>query len=259
MAGIVAEDICMAFETKGQTVAALENVNLTIESGEFVSIVGPTSCGKTTFLRIACGLVQPTSGRISFGGGDSRRPGMVFQEDSLLPWRTLLDNVAFGLQIRGRTKQARREIAQKYIDLVGLDGFENRYPYELSGGMRQRANLARGLAIDPDILLMDEPFASLDAQTREIMQFELLTIWERTGKTVLFITHQIDEAVYLADRVIVFSGRPGKVKAEFTIDMPRPRALGVKRTAKFIEYIDKIWKLLEQDVKRGLTTTTSEE
>jgi len=252
---IIAEDICMAFDAKGETIVALEDVGLTVESGEFATIVGPTGCGKTTFLRVACGLLRPTSGSIIFDGGDNRRPGMVFQEDNLLPWRTLIDNVAYGLQIRGQSRQARREIAQEYIDLVGLRGFENRYPYELSGGMKQRANLARGLAIDPPVLLMDEPFASLDAQTREFMQLELLTIWERTRKTVLFITHQIDEAVYLADRVIVFSGRPGKVKAEFKIDMPRPRSLDVKRSPQFVKYMDDIWKLLRDEVKRGMMTT----
>ena len=255
MTRIIAEDICMAFDAKGETIVALEDVGLTVESGEFATIVGPTGCGKTTFLRVACGLLRPTSGSIIFDGGENRRPGMVFQEDNLLPWRTLIDNVAYGLQIRGQSRQARREIAQEYIDLVGLRGFENRYPYELSGGMKQRANLARGLAIDPPVLLMDEPFASLDAQTREFMQLELLTIWERTRKTVLFITHQIDEAVYLADRVIVFSGRPGKVKAEFKIDMPRPRSLDVKRSPQFVKYMDDIWKLLRDEVKRGMMTT----
>lgn len=256
MTRIVGEDICMSFEAKGETIVALEHVGLTIESGEFATIVGPTGCGKTTFLRAVCGLLRPTSGRIIFDGGDNRRPGMVFQEDNLLPWRTLLDNVAYGLQIRGRARAERREIAQRYIDMVGLRGFENRYPYELSGGMKQRANLARGLAIDPPILLMDEPFASLDAQTRELMQFELLTIWERTRKTVLFITHQIDEAVYLADRVIVFSGRPGKVRAEFKVDIPRPRTLEVKRSPQFLRYVDDIWKLLQDEVKRGMMATS---
>ena len=256
MAKLEAEKISMVFHSRGRDVEALRQISVTVESGEFVSIVGPSGCGKTTLLRIVAGVVQPESGRVLLDGHPVTKPGreraMVFQQDSLLPWRTVMDNVTLGLQIAGRSKEERIEIGQSFIDLVGLTGFENSFPHELSGGMRQRANLSRALAVDPDILLMDEPFASLDAQTRELMQSELLKIWERSNKTVLFITHQIDEAIYLSDRVVVMSGRPGTVREVVNIDIPRPRALDVKRSTGFVGYVDRIWKLLEDDIRRGL-------
>jgi len=186
--------------------------------------------------------------------GPGRDRGMVFQEDSLLPWRTVIDNVAFGLQIAGYPRAERNAIAQRFIDLVGLGGFENVFPYELSGGMRQRANLARALAIDPEVLLMDEPFASLDAQTREIMQGELLNIWQKSGKTALFVTHQIDEAVFLSDEVVVLGARPGTVREVIPVKLARPRSLKVKRSSQFMEYVDRIWELLEADVRREMVT-----
>ena len=256
MAKLEAEKISMVFRSRGREVEALRQVSITVNSGEFVSIVGPSGCGKTTLLRIVAGVVQPESGRVLLDGDPVTKPGreraMVFQQDSLLPWRTVMDNVTLGLQIAGLSKEERLEIGQRFIDLVGLTGFENSFPHELSGGMRQRANLSRALAVDPDILLMDEPFASLDAQTRELMQAELLKIWERSHKTVLFITHQIDEAIYLSDRVVVLSGRPGTVREVVNIDIPRPRALDVKRSNDFVGYVDRIWKLLEDDIRRGL-------
>lgn len=249
MGKILVDELSVAFGDGDKAVWALQGVSFTVDDGEFTSVVGPSGCGKTTLLRVLAGAVKPTAGAVSCGG-DGEGRGIVFQEDRLLPWRPLIENVAFGLEVRGIDRDERRERAQAYIDMVGLGGFEDRYPYELSGGMRQRVNLARALAIEPAVLLMDEPFASLDSQTREIMQYELLAVWEQTKKTVLFITHQIDEAVYLSDRVIVFSGRPGRFKAEFRIDMPRPRELTVKRTPEFVGIIDKIWKLLESDVRR---------
>ena len=256
MAKLEAEKISMVFRSRSREVEALRQVSITVNSGEFVSIVGPSGCGKTTLLRIVAGVVQPESGRVLLDGDPVTKPGreraMVFQQDSLLPWRTVMDNVTLGLQIAGLSKEERLEIGQRFIDLVGLTGFENSFPHELSGGMRQRANLSRALAVDPDILLMDEPFASLDAQTRELMQAELLKIWERSHKTVLFITHQIDEAIYLSDRVVVLSGRPGTVREVVNIDIPRPRALDVKRSNDFVGYVDRIWKLLEDDIRRGL-------
>src|SRR5438105_12159146 len=194
---------------------ALDGVSLQIMDGEFVSIVGPSGCGKTTFLSVVDGLIAATSGRILVEGQVVTRPGpdraVVFQDASLLPWRTVLKNVLYGLECIGVPRKQAHERARHFIAMVGLSGFEQNYPYELSGGMQQRVNLARALVIDPKILLMDEPFASLDAQTREAMQEELLQIWAKAGKTVLFVTHQIDEAIFLSDRVVVFSGRPGKV------------------------------------------------
>ena len=237
----------------GTEVVALGGVNLQIMDGEFLAIVGPSGCGKTTFLSVVDGLIAATSGRILVDGEVVTRPGpdraVVFQDASLLPWRTVLANVCYGLECLGvRTREA-RDRAQQFISLVGLAGFEQHYPHELSGGMQQRVNLARALVVDPKILLMDEPFASLDAQTRELMQEELTRIWAKAKKTVLFITHQIDEAIYLADRVVVFSGRPGTVKESITVDIERPRPIGVKRQARFHALEDRIWGLIEEDVK----------
>jgi NitT/TauT family transport system ATP-binding protein len=221
--------------------------------GEFVSIVGPSGCGKTTFLSVVDGLIPATSGRILVDGVVVTAPGsdraVVFQDACLLPWRTVLNNVVYGLECRGVAVAAARARAQRFIDLVGLTGFEQHYPHELSGGMQQRVNLARALVTDPKVLLMDEPFAALDAQTREFMQEELLQIWVKAKKTVLFITHQIDEAIYLSDRVVVFSGRPGRVKDIIDVAIARPRKLGVKRESHFHAMEDRIWQLIEEDVK----------
>jgi NitT/TauT family transport system ATP-binding protein len=182
--------------------------------------------------------------------------GFVFQQDGLMPWRTVAANVVLGLEVQHRASEEARRSAEGYIRLVGLGGFERHYPHELSGGMRQRVNLARALAVQPDILLMDEPFAALDAQTREIMQAELLRIWRETKKTVLFITHQIDEAVYLSDRVLVFTSRPGRLKEDIAITLPRPRELSLKRTVEFIAYTDRIWRLIEEEVRVGISVET---
>jgi NitT/TauT family transport system ATP-binding protein len=252
-----AQDIGLAYlqPRTGTPLVALDRVNLQIDEGEFVAIVGPSGCGKTTFLSVVDGLIAATSGRVLVDGEVVTRPGpdraVVFQDASLLPWRTVLTNVCYGLECLGvgvREAQAR---AGRLIALVGLAGFEHHYPHELSGGMQQRVNLARALVVDPKILLMDEPFAALDAQTRELMQEELTRIWAQARKTVLFITHQIDEAIYLADRVVVFSGRPGTVKDSIVVEIERPRPIGVKRQARFHALEDRIWSLIEDDVKRG--------
>jgi NitT/TauT family transport system ATP-binding protein len=232
---------------------ALRGINLGVERGEFISVVGPSGCGKTTFLRIVAGLEHATSGDVLLDGRTVREPGtdrgFVFQNDSLLPWRTVFANAIIGREITGSIGPADRKRTMELLKLVGLEGFENYHPRQLSGGMRQRVNLARALAIDPEILLMDEPFAALDAQTREIMQAELLRIWERGQKTVLFVTHQIDEAVFLSDRVLVFARRPGRVQDEIKIALPRPRKLEVKRTAEFVALVDRIWRMIEDDVR----------
>ena len=252
-------NIGMVYTQRGRRFAALRDVSLRIETGEFISIVGASGCGKTTLLRIVDGLTTPTRGEVWVDARPVTKPGpdrgFVFQQDALFPWRTVLDNIVFGLEVQGRPRREARDRAAELIRLVGLAGFEQHFPHELSGGMRQRANLARALTIDPEILLMDEPFASLDAQTREIMQSELLRIWRSNRKTVMFVTHQIDEAVYLSDRVVVMTSRPGQIKAILDVNIPRPRDLSVKRRPDFLEIVDEIWKMIEEEVKAALHIT----
>jgi NitT/TauT family transport system ATP-binding protein len=235
---------------------ALRNITFEVASGEFIAVVGPSGCGKTTFLRIVAGLEAASAGEVRIDGRVVKSPGgdrgFVFQQDSLLPWRTVLANAMIGPEIAGSDGEPEKRRTLDLLKLVGLGGFEAYFPRQLSGGMRQRVNLARALAIDPEILLMDEPFSALDAQSREIMQTELLRIWEQGRKTVLFVTHQIDEAVFLADRVLVFARRPGRIQEAVEIDLPRPRALGVKRTPEFVAYVDHIWKLIENDVRESV-------
>jgi NitT/TauT family transport system ATP-binding protein len=235
---------------------ALHDINLAIERGEFIAVVGPSGCGKTTFLRIVAGLEPASSGEVELDGRAVRGPGgdrgFVFQTDNLLPWRTVFANAIIGREVAGQVGPAERRRTLELLKLVGLEGFENYHPRQLSGGMRQRVNLARALAIDPQVLLMDEPFSSLDAQTREIMQTELMRIWEAGRKTVLFVTHQIDEAVFLADRVLVFARRPGRLRENVAIELARPRTLAIKRTAEFVRYVDHIWRLIEDDVRASV-------
>ena len=235
---------------------ALRNVDVAVERGEFISVVGPSGCGKTTFLRMVAGLEPATSGTILLDGntltGPGSNRGFVFQNDSLLPWRTVLANALIGPEVAGQVGDTEKKRTLDLLKLVGLGGFESYFPRQLSGGMRQRVNLARALAIDPDVLLMDEPFASLDAQTREIMQTELLRIWEQGRKTVLFVTHQIDEAVFLSDRVLVFARRPGRLQETVEVKLARPRTLAIKRTPEFIGYVDHIWKMIEHDVRAAV-------
>lgn len=237
---------------RSHIVPVVKDISLMIHPSEFVSIVGASGCGKTTFLRILDGLIEPTSGDVIIDGRKVSAPSsdraFVFQKDSLWPWRTAADNVRFGLQIQRRPRQEADSIVQSLLQLVGLKGFESHYPHELSGGMRQRVNLARALAVNPEILLMDEPFASLDAQTREVMQLELLNIWKQRKKTVVFVTHQIDEAVYLSDRIVVFSARPSMIKDVLRIEIPRPRPLAIKRTQEFLGYVERVWRLIEEEV-----------
>jgi NitT/TauT family transport system ATP-binding protein len=241
-------------ERSNRPFLAVDGASLDIRAGEFVSIVGPSGCGKTTFLNAVDGLLPISGGSLQLNGKPITSPGpdraMVFQQPSLLPWRTVMGNVVYGLEMQGRTsKTERTERCRGLIELVGLGGFENAFPTELSGGMQQRVNLARALATDPDMLLLDEPFAALDAQTRELMQRELLRIWGETRKTALFITHDIKEAVYLADRVIVFSKRPGRVKTCVEIDLPRPRELSIKRDTSFLALEDEIWNSIDEEVR----------
>jgi NitT/TauT family transport system ATP-binding protein len=224
---------------------AIERIDLDIPEGEFVSIVGPSGCGKSTFLKLVNGLLPATDGEIEVRQAPKGLPhATVFQDSSLFPWYSVIRNVSYGLICQGVPRKRAETMARPLIKLVGLEGFETKFPYQLSGGMQQRANLARALTVDPEILLMDEPFAALDAQTREIMQVELLRIWSAARKTVLFITHQIDEAIFLSDRVAVMSARPGKILADIRIDLPRPRNLDIKRTPAFTAYEDQVWKLI---------------
>jgi len=253
-----AKDVTIHYwiERSARPFQAIDGVSLDIRPGEFVSIVGPSGCGKTTFLNAVDGMQPISGGALELNGQPISHPGpdraMVFQQASLLPWRTVLGNVVYGLELLGNTsKRQRTERARDFIRLVGLEGFEEAFPTELSGGMQQRVNLARALATDPEMLLLDEPFAALDAQTREFMQRELLRIWGETRKTALFITHDIKEAVYLADRVMVFTRRPGRVKTCLEIDLPRPRELNIKRDARFLMYEDEIWRSIEEEVRGG--------
>jgi len=240
------------FEREDREVLAVSDVSLAVEDGEFLAIVGPSGCGKTTLLNIVAGLLPYEEGVVSIDGKQVKGPGVdravVFQHSSLLPWRTISGNVRYGMEMQRRfDEKIMRERADHFVKMVGLNGFERHFPNELSGGMQQRVNLARALAADPKVLLMDEPFAALDAQTREFMQAELLKIWSQDKKTVLFITHQINEAVYLADRVAVMSARPGRLKGIFKIPFGRPRTLSLKRDPQFLEIEDSIWQLIEEE------------
>ena len=233
-------------------VRALYGFDIEVHEGEFLSIVGPSGCGKSTFLNVLLGLIKPDSGDLRMHGKPITGPGtdraMVFQEFGLLPWRTVQHNVELGLELKGVPAAKRRETCQSLVELVGLAGFEGHYPHELSGGMKQRVGLARALATDPDVLLMDEPFAALDAQTRDLMQVELLRIWREARKTVLFVTHQIDEAIYLSDRVMVMTKRPGHAKKIFPIDLPRPRDYEMRVTPEFNELKLEIWQTLKDEI-----------
>jgi NitT/TauT family transport system ATP-binding protein len=235
---------------------ALEDITLDVRPGEFLALVGPSGCGKSTLLDLLGGLTAPTSGRILLDGrpieGPARDRGIVFQQYALFPWRTAVQNVEFGLDIAGLKTKQRREIARHYLDLVGLTAFAERYPHELSGGMKQRVAIARSLAYDPEVLLMDEPFAALDAQTRETLQGELLRIWRTTGKTILFITHGIDEAVVLGQRVAVMTSRPGRIK--YVVEIPealRSETEDVRSLPEFGPVRHEVWTLLRDEVLKA--------
>ena len=244
------------FEDKksGTHTQALSDIDLEVNDGELFCLVGPSGCGKTTFLRIIAGLEVPTSGTIRVGNQKIDSPGLdrglVFQEFALFPWRTVIGNVLFGPETQGRPSSEQQQIADKYIRLVGLDGWEHKYPKELSGGMKQRVAIARALANNPEIMLMDEPFGSLDAQTRNLMQIELLHIWNETKKTIIFVTHSVDEAVYLADRIAVMSARPGTIKESFKIDMKHPRD---RTSPDFLAYRRKILNIISTEVGNSHT------
>ena len=235
-----------------EPLVAIADLSLAIDKGEFVAIIGPSGCGKSSLLYLINGIASPTSGTIAVNGERVEKPSpdraLVFQDAALLPWSSVLKNIAVGLQIAGREKHAREAEALQLLKLVGLDGFESKLPYQLSGGMKQRVGIARALCVDPEVLLMDEPFGALDAQTRQLMGVELLRIWLHRRKTVVFVTHDIDEAVFLADRVVVMSARPSRVIAEVRIDLARPRALDIENADDFRRYREQIWNLLKAQV-----------
>jgi len=253
---VVIENVEKKFvDSKKNETLALEDINFTINEQEFVVLVGPSGCGKSTLLNIVGGLLSPTKGQVYFeGSNDDKEPtlGIVFQDIALFPWRNVLENVTFGLEERGVPKKERAKKGQHYIDMVGLTGFENAFPKQLSGGMKQRAGIARALAVEPDLLLMDEPFSALDAQTRTILQEELLTIWNRTKLSTLYVTHNIQEAVYLADRVIVLSRHPGHIKKIIQIDLPKIGRDQDKYRQQFEKYADDIWQLIRHDAEEAL-------
>ncbi|CVK32388.1 ABC transporter ATP-binding protein [Methanoculleus bourgensis] len=248
MSGVTIKDVGKTFKKEdGTATPALEGVTLEIRDKEFVCLVGPSGCGKTTLLRIIAGLETPTTGSVTIDGsavtGPDPKRGMVFQEYSLFPWRRVIDNIAFGLEMKGVSREERRQTAEYYLKMVGLSRFRDAYPFELSGGMRQRVAIARALANEPDVLLMDEPFGALDAQTRNRMQKELLCLWKKTEKTIVFVTHSVDEAVYLSDRIIVLSPRPGSVQEIITIPWPRPRD---RTSADFAEVRRRVLEMINE-------------
>jgi NitT/TauT family transport system ATP-binding protein len=250
---IQARNVNLTFRPPSRApICALDGFDIDVEEGEFLSIVGPSGCGKSTFLNVLLGLLKPDSGDLLMHGKKITGPGsdraMVFQEFGLLPWRTVQHNIELGLELKRTSAAKRRAIAERLVSLVGLAGFENHYPHELSGGMKQRVGLARALATDPDVLLMDEPFAALDAQTRDLMQVELLRIWREARKTVLFVTHQIDEAIYLSDRVMVMSKRPGRAKKSFAVPLSRPREYEMRVTPEFNDLKLEIWNTLKDEI-----------
>lgn len=243
-----------SFRTKHGEVLALNNINLTIPDGQFCCIVGPSGCGKTTLLRILAGLEEQTQGELVLYHSDPRRPlnSMVFQEQSVFPWMTVEQNIGYGLRMRGVDSRTTREVVDYYLRKTGLTRFARSYPFQLSGGMKQRVSVARAFANDPEILLMDEPFANLDEQNKILLQEELLKIWEESKKTVVFITHSIDEAIILGDRVVVMTAHPGTIKAEVPIRLPRPRHVyELKATPEFGQLVYQVWSLLRDEVMRA--------
>jgi NitT/TauT family transport system ATP-binding protein len=257
---IFIEDLSMVFRDSRthQEVCALQKVNLVVEDREFVTLVGPSGCGKTTLIRLIAGFGRPTEGRIRIERTSTDRPAtsMVWQENALFPWRSVKKNILFGLEIRKVPSPVQKETLERLIDMVHLHGFEDRFPHELSGGMRQRVNLARAIANDPEILLMDEPFASLDAQTKYLLAEELIGIWEKTKKTVVYITHSIEEAILLSDRIVVMTARPGRIKEIIQNPLRRPRSTELISTSIYEALFRDIWSLLKEEVLKAQATTS---
>ena len=253
-AKVLVNEVSLVFESHGHAVPALERISLEVAAGEFLCVVGPSGSGKSTLLRVLAGLLRQSAGAVRI---EAERPGtpltaMVFQEHALLPWRTVLANVTFGLENRGVERAAREARAREMLAMVGLTRFARHYPHQLSGGMKQRVGIARALANDPEVLLMDEPFAALDAQTRTIMQEELLRIWATLGKTVIYVTHSLEEALLLGDRVVLMTSRPGRVRQVFPVDLGRPRGLEIRSSQAYGVLLEKIWSELREEVVRAM-------
>jgi len=251
---VICEDVAKVYPTVRGPVLALHGISFATRESEFVCIVGPSGCGKTTLLKVVAGLIAPSRGEVHYEGPRRGAPlnAMVFQDDSIFPWMTVLDNVAFPLELRGVPRQRRVETAEELIERVGLLRFARNYPHELSMGMKQRVGIARALAYNPEVLLMDEPFAALDAQTKAVLQEELLTLWTRYQRTVLFVTHDIEEAVFMGDRVLVMSRNPGRMIAEVPASFPRPREHALRNTSEFGAVKEQIWLLIRDEVKQAL-------
>jgi NitT/TauT family transport system ATP-binding protein len=251
-------DVQHVYQSDFSTVPALASVSLTVDDGEFVALLGPSGCGKSSLLRIVAELLRPTSGSVQIHSSVDRGSGrpktaLVFQEYALFPWRTVLENVVFSLEMRGVPRHERLAQARDMLVRVGLDSFGAAYPHQLSGGMRQRVGIARALAARPEVLLMDEPFGALDAQTRTVLQEELLRVWESERKTVLYVTHSIDEAVYMSDRVVLLSARPGRIKAEYSVELPRPRNMEMRGWTSYTKMSLDIWACLREEVATAMS------
>ena len=250
-AKLLVENVSKIFRAKDRAVTALENTDFEVAESEFITILGPSGCGKSTLLNVIAGLEETSSGRVVLDGREIRGPGrdrgMVFQSYTLFPWLTVAENIEFGLDVAGRPKEERRDIAAHYIDRIGLKGFEKAFPGHLSGGMKQRVAIARALANDPQVLLMDEPFGALDAQTRAVMQELLLSVWEESHKTILFVTHDVEEAVFMGDTVYVMTARPGRIKARIPVPLPRPRSYDVKMAEVFLGIKREILGLIREE------------
>jgi NitT/TauT family transport system ATP-binding protein len=264
VAAVEFERITCTFAARGTgsgSYTAVKDVTLTIGDGEFVSVVGPTGCGKSTLLNVAAGLLRPSSGSLRVFDeplqGVNRRAGYMFQSEALMPWRSALGNVTAGLEFRGVAREEARRRGREWLERVGLAGFEDRYPHQLSGGMRKRVSLAQMLILDPQIMLMDEPFSALDVQTRQLMENELLDLWSANRKSVIFITHDLEEAISLSDRVVVLSAGPATHPiGEFAVDLPRPRDVSeIRMTPRFIELHDRIWRSMKEEVLKGYAQT----
>lgn len=258
---ITIEDLSMVYRDPRtlQEVSALQEINLVVQDREFVVLVGPSGCGKTTLIRLIAGFGRPTQGRIRIDRTFDDRPAtsMVWQENALFPWRSVRKNILFGLEIRGAPPSVQKETLDRLIEMVHLQGFEDRYPHELSGGMRQRVNLARAIANDPEILLMDEPFASLDAQTKYLLAEELVGIWEKTKKTVVYITHSIEEAILLSDRIVIMTARPGRIKEIINNPLRRPRSTELISTSIYEALFRDVWTLIKEEVIKAQSTTST--
>jgi ABC-type nitrate/sulfonate/bicarbonate transport system ATPase subunit len=261
MEKLIIEGVSKIYADKKRQVTALQNTSFTVKPNEFVTLLGPSGCGKSTILKIIAGLEEPSSGRVMLDGqevsGPGRDRGMVFQTYTLFPWLTVKQNIEFGLDVAGRSKQDRRNASQHYIEKIGLTGFEQAYPRELSGGMKQRVAIARALANDPEVLLMDEPFGALDAQTRTVMQELLLDVWDESHKTIIFVTHDVEEAVFIGDTIYVMTARPGKIKARIEVDLPPERTYDLKVSEQFLTIKKEVLGLIREEAWKAANAVGS--